>query len=261
MEHRTRANTAADKREGLVDDLVTHLRKLILGGQYSPGNKLPSERELAEEFDVNRKTLREAIKQLEYEGMVQCKANAGTRVRNFRETGGVELIAHLLPQPGMERTRLVLDVVEIMLHVVPSLARLAASRRTDDELEELRVIATRARAPKLAGADIIRLDWDFYAVFIGATRNRAYNMLFNSARTMVDVCAHFLVNQALQNRTKMWAHHQAIIEALEARDADATERATADYFSILKRFLESRLEELCAITDIAEGANPLSASG
>ena len=93
----------------VVEDSPTQaeqLRSLILHGQYPPGSKLPPERELSKRLRVNRASLREALKKLEHLGLVRIRQGDGTRVQNFMETGGIELVQHLLPlasaaQPGL----------------------------------------------------------------------------------------------------------------------------------------------------------------
>ena len=73
------------------------LRGLILRGEYAVGDKLPPERKLAEELGVNRASLREAIKSLEHMGLVKTRQGDGTRVLDFMQTAGVELVSHLIP--------------------------------------------------------------------------------------------------------------------------------------------------------------------
>ena len=85
------------EKQRVAEEIVEQLRELILTGKYPPGAKLPPERELAKRLGVNRASLREALKKLEHLGLVRIRQGDGTRVQNFMETGGIELVSHLLP--------------------------------------------------------------------------------------------------------------------------------------------------------------------
>ena len=66
-------------RSRVAHEIVVQLRELILGGKFAVGDKLPPERELAEQLGVNRGSLREAIKSLELIGLVRTRQGDGTR--------------------------------------------------------------------------------------------------------------------------------------------------------------------------------------
>src|SRR5437899_595233 len=84
-------------KQRVAEEIVVQLRGLILKGAYSPGDKLPPERRLAEELGVNRASLREAIKSLEQMGLVRTRQGDGTRVLDYMKTAGIELVSHLIP--------------------------------------------------------------------------------------------------------------------------------------------------------------------
>src|SRR5512146_1099578 len=121
----------------VAEEIVQQLRGLILRGEYAVGDKLPPERKLAEELGVNRASLREAIKALEHMGLVKTRQGDGTRVLDFMQTAGVELISHLIPQSGQEgapNLPVILDVLEFRRWFGRESARLAAERATEADL-------------------------------------------------------------------------------------------------------------------------------
>src|ERR1700691_1034747 len=85
------------EKQRVAEEVAEQLRSLILTGQYPVGSKLPPERELSKKLRVNRASLREALKKLEHLGLVRIRQGDGTRVQDFMETGGIELVQHLLP--------------------------------------------------------------------------------------------------------------------------------------------------------------------
>src|SRR2546430_17659508 len=100
-------------KQRVAEEIVEQLRGLILKGSYTPGQKLPPERRLAEELGVNRASLREAIKSLEQMGLVKTRQGDGTRVLDFMQTAGVELGSHLIPNDCKAKMGVLSDVLEL----------------------------------------------------------------------------------------------------------------------------------------------------
>src|SRR4051812_17570274 len=125
----------------VAEEIVQQLRSLILRGEYAVGDKLPPERKLAEELGVNRASLREAIKSLEHMGLVKTRQGDGTRVLDFMQTAGVELVSHLIPGDGVPNVEILNDVLDFRRWFANEVARLAADRATPEDLKRLEAIA------------------------------------------------------------------------------------------------------------------------
>src|ERR1700749_3605610 len=154
------------EKQRVAEEIAEQLRSLILTGQYPTGAKLPPERELSKRLRVNRASLREALKKLEHLGLVRIRQGDGTRVQNFMETGGIELVQHLLPLAG-GKPELIRALLEFRRIFGRELARLAAARSINDKpgLAKLRALADRA--DQVTGAlELFHLDLDFS--FFGA---------------------------------------------------------------------------------------------
>src|SRR5215469_15921254 len=150
------------EKQRVAEEIAEQLRSLILNGQYPPGSKLPPERELSKRLRVNRASLREALKKLEHLGLVRIRQGDGTRVQNFMETGGIELVQHLLPLGG-GKPELIRDLLEFRRIFGRELAKLAALRGSKDKdgLARLRAVADRADRAQ-SSADLFDLDFEFY---------------------------------------------------------------------------------------------------
>ena len=83
------------KRLKLAEQLASSIRSAIIQGTYGPGDTLPSERDLAGQFEVNRSSVREAILRLEAWGLVEVKQGGGTRVRDFLTSAGLQVLPFL----------------------------------------------------------------------------------------------------------------------------------------------------------------------
>src|ERR1041384_2179018 len=169
------------EKQRVAEEIAEQLRSLILNGQYPPGSKLPPERELSKRLRVNRASLREALKKLEHLGLVRIRQGDGTRVQNFMETGGIELVQHLPPLAG-GKPELIRDLLEFRRIFGRELARLAAARSKDGEgIAKLRALADRA--DHVTGAlELFDLDFDFYVAIAQLSGNQVMLLLIHTVR-------------------------------------------------------------------------------
>jgi DNA-binding FadR family transcriptional regulator len=156
------------------------LRHAILSGDYAPGDALPSERALSDRHRVNRHAVREAIKRLQQAGLVQVSHGGATRVLDWRETGGLDLLTDLAGTEDL--APLLRAVAEMRASIGADAARLCARRAPD---------ALRAALPALARAipapgDVRRYQDRFeayealWARIVEGSGNLAYRLAFNS---------------------------------------------------------------------------------
>ena len=113
-----------------AESVIGSLRDAILRGKYQPGERLESERKLAERFGVSRGSVREALKQLDQLGLLDIQHGGGARVRPL-EDASLDIVRHLLalPEgPGVELVTQLLDVHEILM---TSAVELELRRRPD----------------------------------------------------------------------------------------------------------------------------------
>jgi GntR family transcriptional repressor for pyruvate dehydrogenase complex len=225
----------------VAEEIVQQLRGLILRGAYSAGDKLPPERKLAEELGVNRASLREAIKTLEHLGLVKTRQGDGTRVLDFMQTAGIELISHLVagdPNDQTANLAVLLDVLEFRRWFGRECARLAAERATNEELRRLEAIADRAADPDLDAPERVKLDFELYVSLTHAAKNRVMQLLINTIRSAVDSYAP-LFARFHPSAQEVREHHRALLSAIAKKDSDAAGR-------IADAYLARSLERLAA---------------
>jgi len=220
------------EKQRVAEEIAEQLRSLILEGKYPPGSKLPPERELSKRLRVNRASLREALKKLEHLGLVRIRQGDGTRVQNFMETGGIELVQHLLPLAG-GKPELIRDLLEFRRIFGRELARLAASRldrQEGDALVKLRALADRA--DQVTGAlELFELDFDFYVALAQLTGNQVMLLLINTVRDGVRGFMPLLANLAAPQE-QVRKHHRDLIVALEAGDAVTAGKVADEYLRL-----------------------------
>jgi len=209
---------------------VRQLRGLILAGEYAVGDKLPPERKLAEELGVNRASLREAIKALEHMGLVKTRQGDGTRVLDFMQTAGVELISHLVPNAGggAPNIQVLLDVLEFRRIFGRESARLAAERASAEDLKAMEQIVERAADSSLDMGELLKLDFELYVLLTQAGRNAVMRLLINTMRATVMSYAPFFA-QFNAPPAVVRKHQRDLVKAIAARDGEAAVKVADAY--------------------------------
>ncbi len=179
------------------------LRAMIVDGRLAPGARV-GQAELADALGISRGSVREALRRLAGDGLVEFEVNRGFFVADL----------------GLDR---VLERLEARLHLEPVLARLAAERRTDDDLAALRASIEDERTARTAAAahDASRA---FHLAVATATRNAALVRLIDSL-WIADVGRRLLARRRTQPdwQEADVAEHLELLAAIEARDGDRAE--------------------------------------
>ncbi|HUQ03431.1 MAG TPA: FadR/GntR family transcriptional regulator [Kofleriaceae bacterium] len=215
------------EKQRVAEEIVEQLRSLILTGQYPPGSKLPPERDLSKRLGVNRASLREALKKLEHLGLVRIRQGDGTRVTNFMETGGIELVQHLLPLAGRNHPELIRDMLELRRIFGREIARLAAFRCPADGAQKLTALADKADAAT-SPLEVFETDFEFYVALTQIAGNAVMGLLINTVREGVRSYMPLLSNLTATPEV-VRAHHRALIEAITAKDAEKAAKVADDH--------------------------------
>jgi GntR family transcriptional repressor for pyruvate dehydrogenase complex len=187
------------------------IRARILRRELQEGEALPTETELARQFEVNRSTVREALRKLESSGLLG-RRRGGKRLfvtRPTREAVGGGLSQAL----ALHRARVV-DVWEALQAVQPGIASAAAERRSQAALEKLAATAGRFAA-HAAVADVA----DFFDALAEAGANPVFNLLNEPLLRLLKPSLAVIIDRVPQARARIEAAQVAIVEAVRARDA------------------------------------------
>ena len=211
------------RRSRLYQDIVSQIEALLDRGELRPGDQLPPERALAEQFQVSRASVREALRSLELLGVVETRAGGGTFVRRTVPEDHARPLSNLIV-----RGHTLTDVIEVRGLIEPAIAASAATRIRPDELVELHAILDQQAGKVAAGQSYADEDTRFHELIGHAARNE---LLVTMLGVIWDVLRSSR-EQWLQ--TNQRAHssidaHQRILNALEAHNADAARAAAADH--------------------------------
>ena len=202
---------------------MSQIETLLDKGELRPGDQLPPERALAEQFQVSRASVREALRSLELLGVVETRAGGGTFVRRTAPEDLARPLSNLIV-----RGHTLTDVIEVRGLIEPAIAASAAKRIRPDELEELRAILKQQADRVAAGQPYAEEDTRFHEVIGQAARNE---LLVTMLGVIWDVLRSSR-EQWLQTNQRAHASidaHQRILDALETHDADAARAAAADH--------------------------------
>ncbi|MBF6619945.1 MAG: FadR family transcriptional regulator [Patulibacter sp.] len=180
-----------------VSDVVhDRLRASILDGELAPGDPVPSERVLALDLGVNRHAVREALKRLEQAGLVRITQGGPTRVLDWRDHGGMDLLLDLVRGGTVVPADVVRSVLEVRQLIGVDAARRCVANADAEERERIAGLAEDVAAVVGGDVDLVtgRYEQLWHAVVAGSG-NLAYRLMLNS---LVDAVAAFPgVRQAL----------------------------------------------------------------
>lgn len=211
-------------RSSLVDRVIEQLRALIESGEWPIGWKIPAESVLVRSLGVGRNTVREAVRALVHTGMLEPLPGDGTYVRADDELGAAVL--RRLRRAGH------LEALEVRAGLELDAARLAAARRTPADLAALRAALARREASWRAGDDVelVSADLEFHRLTVGAAHNGMladlYAHLTEGLRAMLQTLVHAPLTERQHYQREA---HSALVDAIDARDADAAQRHVEDY--------------------------------
>lgn len=219
--------------QNTVTELVAQrLVAQLSNGALRPGDKLPPERELARQLNVGRTTVREALKLLTLSGLLEAKRGDGTYVR--REF--TSFLSQQIEWPVLLSVNEVEMIFDVREALEVKAARLAAKRATPEEIEKISVFR---QLLEIKGRDIERetdLDLEFHHAIAGASHNALLSSLMLSLQNILRQYIA-LSNQMTDRLETTIAEHQAIYDAIAARDPDAAERAMIEHLTISKTWI------------------------
>jgi GntR family transcriptional regulator, transcriptional repressor for pyruvate dehydrogenase complex len=201
------------------EEIVRQLQSLIADGQFRPGDRLMTERELAEQFRVSRVTVRQALSVLQAMGLVESRVGDGTFARRS-QAPTVTVLAPVLSPPRSS----LLEQLELGRLIEPEVARLAASRATPIHLEEMARYIGQQKHKMEQGQPFIDEDSAFHMAVARSSGNDLLVRMMESIHELLRDSRQ----QSLQTRAGMarsLAGHERIMDAIRRHDPGAAHRA------------------------------------
>ena len=223
--------------ESPVDKIVSQIKELIHGGKLKLGQKLPSERSLAEQLDVGRSYVRDAIKKLEFYGVLRTSPQSGTYVVGVGVNALQGLIGDVLSFEGHEFNSL----VETRLLIECEAAALAATRRTPNDIEELKYAFGEHKKITKTGKAGIEADLLFHVKIAEASKNTVLQSLLMIITPDIIKRYNELKVCSIDDLEKTLEEHQQIIDCIIDKDVLGANSAMATHLSGVSTFSKELL--------------------
>jgi GntR family transcriptional repressor for pyruvate dehydrogenase complex len=167
----------------VAERVFATLLQRLLAGTYAPDQRLPPQRALAAELGVTMTALREALKRLEQMGMIEVRHGNAMSATRWRESGTLDVLAHLLVGVGGLDPGVLGDIMEARCYMLRELAGLAAARADPEQSARISELAAAvAAAPDAAAAALT--DFEFFTEVARAAENVVFLLILNSIRSV-----------------------------------------------------------------------------
>jgi GntR family transcriptional repressor for pyruvate dehydrogenase complex len=212
-------------RKGLPDIVFERMLRAIKSGAYRPDERLPTEHELANEFEVSRPIIREALRRLREQGLIYSRRGAGSFVRalGLREPlgfGQLENVADLL------------NCYEFRMTLEPAAAAAAAVRHDKEGLAAIKRALELLRDATNRQAHREDADYQFHLAIARAAQNNYFSTAMEALKDHIAVGMKFhgaSVKREATGLAKVFGEHEAIADAITRGDQEAARQLMLDH--------------------------------
>jgi GntR family transcriptional repressor for pyruvate dehydrogenase complex len=227
--------------EKLSSAVIRQIEELILRGILRPGERLPSERELADRMSVSRPSLRDAISALQDTGLLTSRPGAGIFVADVLGSAFAPALTHLFAR----HDEAVFDYLRFRRDMEGLAAERAARLASDTDLAVVKAVFQKMEIahPKRNSDEEARLDAQFHMAIIEASHNVIMLHMMRSMYQLLRDGVFYNRQIMFKQRTTRQAlldQHRAINDALQARDPDAARAAVQTHLDYVERALRDQ---------------------
>lgn len=227
--HTSSKEAAPQKKRNLPQIVTERLKQEILSGALRPGEKLPTEQQLTQQFEVSRTVIREAISGLKQDGLLASRQGSGVFVLEPSQTH--ETLAFLSRNPATIAA--VIEALELRTSVEVGAAELAAQRRSPAQEARILECFKAFRECVSTGANSEDADFAFHQSISEATNNKKFSDFLsllgrsNIPRSELRKKAGLRIDPTVERQ--ILEEHEEIVEAIANRDPDAAGRAMRNH--------------------------------
>ncbi|MGX2997996.1 FadR/GntR family transcriptional regulator [Streptomyces sp. JNUCC 64] len=214
------------RRSALSEQVIAGLRAQITSGEWPVGSRIPTEPELVEQLGVARNTVREAVRALAHNGLLDIRQGSGTYVAATSELAGVMRRRFTDADPR--------HIAELRAALEPSAARLAAGRRTERDLKQLDALLSQ-REEAWASGDaeaFVTADATFHLAVVAASHNDVLTAMYADLGEVLRDWLSRDVGPTLAPDRHM--DHARLVEAIRSGDAEAAAAEAAAHSSVCR---------------------------
>lgn len=218
----------------LYHQIVEYIRLWIREGKLKEGDMLPSERELTKIFDVSRVPVREALKSLEFMGIVEQVRGKGVFVKKINITQVLNNVDFMIDK----KIHTLLDLFEAREAIELYAVRLAAERRTNEDIVQMELALLETRENIILKKSIVDVSVKFHTAMIKATHNDVLiriNYFLNDLLSYSREQSH----KDIKRHKEVLKFHTNILKCIKAKDANAASEVLAEHLRLGKEVIIS----------------------
>lgn len=223
------------------DEVYNQLFSLISSGKLKPGDKIPSERDLAGEFRISRQSIREALNRAEIMGLIKVRQGEGSFILSSVK-GALKPPLTLIIEQEAER---IFEFLEIRKLVEGWCVEKAAEQATGEELQNMREILEKMKQVVSKDKQWEALDLELHLSFAKATHNVIAMHIMEALK--VNFKPLFKFTKSMPRSEKMdvlWQHHYEIFKAIEAGDPQKAKCKVIDHLNFIEQKLKEDVETM-----------------
>lgn len=226
------------QQQKIYEQIVEQIKVMISEGNLKPGDRLPAERVLAENLNVSRASLREALSALHLLGLLEIKSGEGTYIKQSDVNSIIQPLALLLM---MERDT-IFEILEVRKGLEVEAAGLAAMHATDDDIRNMmEIIEEMEKALQTSNLGEVA-DWKLHFAIAQASRNslllRFMNTISDTMRKTIRINREQLFRKK-GNPQILFSQHQAVVEAIKERNVELARQKMYEHL----KFAEEEMKQ------------------
>ncbi len=221
-------------RRRLYQEIVSQIKSLIDSGGLQAGDQLPPERKLAEAFNVSRHSVREAIRSLERDNVLQSRPGSGT----FVMLGSSQAIVDYLALAVLKEKDRLAEIFQFREMLEPQIAALAAENATPGDIAQLEYLYAQQEQAESRQV-LIQLDNEFHLTLASSTGSAVLSSVverINDILSQTRLEAH----QSPSRKENSLHGHARVVSAIKERDAAGAAEAMKDHLRVIKELVLSR---------------------
>jgi len=231
------------KQETLSEEIVKQIEEAIIQNKYNPGDKIPSEKEMCEIFDVSRTVIREAIQKLSARGLIEVRKGSGIYVQEYAEkyvTDTMELYLEL--NLNIDYIK---HVMEIRKLFEPQLARIAAQSRSEEDVKKINKTIN-----ELNECDVKdfkkegKLDKKFHMQIARSCGNPLILTMFKPIFQLMPKIRSLVYKDNIDIKSNALEYHQKIFDKIKDKDGKKSYNEMQKHLEIAEEHSERLLHDL-----------------
>lgn len=229
------------KNTRVYEQVIERIKNIIEKGELRCGDKLPSERELCEQLNVSRTSIREALRVLEILGIIECKMGEGNFVKDNFEDSLLEPLSMTFMLHGSKTD----EILDIRKFIEPGTAALAAKNINDEQLHEIKDLVNLLNSTENE-KKCAEIDKEIHYKIVQASGNYLVSNMMFAVSTLVETYIEDVINnmfQSEENKSKVKKQHEDIVHAIADHNPSGASIAMLKHLEYTNDYISKTMKE------------------